>query len=203
MNVIFYLRVSTDDQTLAPQRLELKDHAQRLGAVVVQEYSDVISGATAARPGLDALIARCAAGGVDAVLAVKIDRLGRSVLNVVGLIERLEAMGVGVICPGQGIDTRKDNPCGRMQYQIIAAVAEFERSMIRERTRAGLRVARANGKVLGRPSAKAVAPNLRASVIAQWRAEGGVGLRALASRLGGVSVATAQKWANATAPACN
>ncbi len=195
MKIITYLRVSTEDQTLAPQRLELNEWAARVGATVETEYSDVISGGTAARPGLDALLERCARGGIDAVLAVKIDRLGRSVLNVVGLIERLEKMGVGVICPGQGIDTRKDNPCGRMQYQIIAAVAEFEKSMIRERTKAGLRVARANGKVLGRPSVKAVPVEQRAGVISQWKIEGGVGVRELAARLGGVSIATAAKWA--------
>lgn len=199
MKILTYLRVSTDDQTLEPQRLELLEWAARNAAEVVAEYSDVISGYTAARPGLDALLAACAAGGVDAVLAVKIDRLGRSVLNVVGLIERLEKMGVGVICPGQGIDTRAANPCGRMQYQIIAAVAEFERSMIRERTRAGLRVARAAGKTLGRPSPKAVPEVERAGVIAAWKAEGGVGLRALATRLGGVSVSTARKWAQSVA----
>lgn len=179
--------------------MELREWAARQGAVVVAEYSDVISGAKAARAGLDALLARCTAGGIDAVVAVKIDRLGRSVLNVVGLIERLEGMGVGVICPSQGIDTRKDNPCGRMQYQIIAAVAEFERSMIRERTRAGLRVARAAGKTLGRVSPVAVPVGERSGIIAQWQSEGGVGLRELARRLGGVSVATASKWAREAA----
>lgn len=103
-------------------------------------------------------------------------------------------MGVAVICPSQGIDTRADNPCGRMQYQIIAAVAEFERAIIRERTRAGLRAARGRGAVLGHPSQKAVPVEQRAGVIAAWRAAG-TGVRDLAIRLGGVSTATAAKWA--------
>jgi putative DNA-invertase from lambdoid prophage Rac len=132
---------------------------------------------------------------VDAVAVVKLDRLGRSVLNVVRLVEELDGMGVAVICTSQGIDTRKESPCGRMILQIMAAFAEFEKAIIVERTVAGLRVARAAGKVLGRPSRVAIPLEQRAVVIAEWRAAR-TGLRDLAKRLGGVSVATAQKWAS-------
>lgn len=202
MNVLLYARVSTEGQTLDPQWLELRGHCARNGWTVLAEYSDVLSGAKAARPGLDAMIERCAAGGVGAVVCVKLDRIGRSVLNVVGLIERLEKMGVGVICPGQGIDTRKESPCGRMQYQIIAAVAEFERSMIRERTRAGLAVARANGKALGRRSTRAGTDAARVVIVAAWRAEtGGKSVRDLARRLGGCSPTTAARLARENPPA--
>ncbi len=195
MNTLTYLRVSTEDQTIEPQRLELTEYCARQGWSVIGEYTDTISGSKAVRPGLDAMLERCRAGGVNAVLVVKLDRLGRSVINVVTLIAELEAMGVAVVCTSQGIDTRAANPCGKMQYQIIAAVAEFEREMIRERTKAGLRVARAAGKVLGRPSSRMVPESERGPIVAQWKAEGGRGLRELAVRLGGVSPATASRLA--------
>lgn len=197
MNTLLYARVSTDDQTLEPQWIELREFAARQKWTVVGEFADVLSGGKAVRPGLDGLLARCAAGGVGAVVCVKIDRLGRSVLNVVALIERLEKLKVAVVCPGQGIDTRAESPCGRMQYQILAAVAEFERSIIRERTRAGLRAAKARGALVGRVSAVAPAgEDARRAVVQVWRAEmGGKSVRDLARRLGGVSTATAAKWA--------
>lgn len=198
MNIATYLRVSTELQDHASQRMELTEYCARQGWTVVGEYTDTISGSKAARPGLDALLAACRAGGIDAVCVVKLDRLGRSVINVVTLIAELEAMEVAVICTSQGIDTRASNPCGKMQYQIIAAVAEFEREIIRERTRAGLAVARAKGKQLGRPSPTLIAEPQRSEVIATWRAEGGTGLRDLAIRLGGVSVATAARFASQT-----
>jgi len=197
MNTIIYTRVSTEDQTVEPQLLEAREFCQRMKWSVESEYSDVISGARAERPGLDAMVDRCSLGGVDAVVCVKLDRLGRSVLNVVGLIERLEKMGVAVVCCSQGIDTRADNPCGRMQYQIIAAVAEFERNLIRERTRAGLRFAKSKGVTLGRPSRKLLPEAERAAVVATWIMDGKPGgVRELARRLGGCSPTTAWKLAS-------
>lgn len=160
------------------------------------EFSDIYSGAKAVRPGLDALLARCALGGIDAVCVVKLDRLGRSLINVVGLVRNLAGMGVATICTSQGIDTRESSPCGKMIMGVMAAFAEFERDIIRERTVAGLKVARANGRVLGRPSAALVGVDVPA-VIALWEDEcGGIGLRELARRLGGVSVSTAKKLAD-------
>lgn len=197
MNILLYARVSTDEQTLEPQWIELREYAARMKWAVVGEFSDVLSGAKAARPGLDAMLARCAAGGVGAVLVVKLDRLGRSVLNVVQLVEKLDAMKVGAVCVSQGIDTREGSSCGRMILGVMAAFAQFERDLIRERTRAGLRAARAAGKVVGRVSAVAPAgADARRAVVQAWRAEtGGRGVRRLAEMLGGVSTGTAAKWA--------
>lgn len=181
MNIALYSRVSTNDQDVAAQVLELRSHCSRQGWSVISEYTDIISGAKAVRPGLDALLERCASGGVDAMVVVKLDRLGRSLLNVAMLIKKLDDMGVALICSSQGIDTRKDNPCGRFQLNMLSAVAEFERSLIRERTRAGLAVARANGKVLGRPSQTLISETQREPILRQWEAHGRQGgYRALA-----------------------
>lgn len=191
MRIVTYLRISTEDQSLDPQRLELASYCERQGWTLVKEYSDVISGAKATRPGMDMMLGHCAAGGVDAILIVRLDRLGRSVLNVASLIERLDAMNVALVCTAQGIDTRKDSPCGRLQLAMLSAVAAFERDLIRERTRAGLRAAVARGKKLGRrPLVRDVAAD--AVVIAAWQtAERPGGLRGLAEKLGVASPMTA------------
>ena len=198
MTILTYLRVSTEEQTLRPQRIELADYVARLagGPHAIEEFSDVLSGAKAKRPGLDALLERCALGGVDLVLVVKLDRLGRSVINVVGLVKELAEMGVAVVCTSQGIDTRKSNPCGALILSIMAAFAEFERDIIRERTVAGLVAARAAGKVLGQPSPTLIQKEAREPIIRAWL-DGGRkgGLRALALALR-CSPMTARRLAN-------
>lgn len=174
--------------------MELAEWVRRENATVVGSFSDVASGAKAARPGIDGVVNRCAQGGVDAVVVVKIDRLGRSIINVTGLVAKLKEMGVSVICTSQGIDTRDSNPCGRMVLSIMAAFAEFERDLIRERTVSGLHAARDRGVKLGRPSTKLVGD--WKPVVKRWNEEcGGRGLRELAIRLGGVSTATAARLA--------
>lgn len=177
--VALYYRVSTDDQTTEPQRMELLDYCQRRGWVrefdkagrlqapgedgfitivdplpKVAEYSDKISGAKFTRGGLDRLMADVRARRLDAVICVKMDRLGRSLPHLAQLISEFDANGVALICTSQGIDTSMDNPAGRLQMHVLMAVADFERSLIRERTRAGLEAARARGSVMGRPKFK-------------------------------------------------
>jgi DNA invertase Pin-like site-specific DNA recombinase len=196
MKIVTYSRVSTAEQTNEAQAIELRAYCEKNGLECVGEYSDVMGGGKAERPGLDRMLDEVVGLHAEAVVVVKLDRLGRSLLNVAQLVARLEGAGVALVCTSQGIDTRRDNPCGRLQMNVLAAVAEFERSLIRERTRAGLAVARANGKVLGRPSVR-LDPNF-GGVIASWRKEtGGVGVRDLAKRLGGVSTATAARLARA------
>ena len=199
MQIISYLRISTDGQTVEPQRQELAEYCKRQGWTIAAEYSDVISGTKAVRPGLKALIERCSSTPKpDLVLVVKLDRLGRSVINVVTLVQKLAGMGVSVICTSQGIDTRDSNPCGKMILSIMASFAEFERDIIRERTVAGLVVARAAGKILGRPSP--VLPENPTPVIDAWE-QGGKqgGYRGLARMLGGCSPMTARRL-SMTAP---
>jgi DNA invertase Pin-like site-specific DNA recombinase len=196
MNIISYLRVSTEDQNLTPQRIEIGSYVERFpgGPHSVVEFSDVISGSKAKRPGLAALEARCAQGGVDLVMVVKLDRLGRSLIDVVALIKRLEKCGVPVICTSQGIDTRASNPCGKFTIAVMAACAELERDMLIERTKAGLVAARARGKVLGRPSPVLEDEASRNQTIRAWM-EGGKknGYRGLAEMLGGCSPMTARR----------
>ena len=149
--VAIYTRVSTDRQTLENQRQALMGTAERRGWEVVAVYTDAgISGAKgrAERPGLDDLLKAASKGGFDVVMAWSIDRLGRSLIDLLGTIRHLEACGVDLYFDQQSIDTT--TPTGRLMFQICGAFAEFERSMIRQRISAGLSRARAQGKRLGR-----------------------------------------------------
>lgn len=196
MNIILYARVSTEDQTLEPQWLELRDWVARQGWTIVAEHSDVLSGGRAARPGIEALEARCALGGIGAVVVVKLDRLGRSVINVLSLVRRLADHGTAIVCTSQGIDTRAESPCGKMIMGVMAAFAEFEKDCIRERTVAGLVAARARGKVLGKPSKALAGCADIPGQIRAWREAGRIGgVRGLAKMLGGCSPATAARLA--------
>ena len=147
-----YTRVSTDRQTLENQRQALQVAAERRGWEVVAVYTDAgISGTRgrAERPGLDDMLNAAIRGGFDVVMGWSIDRLGRSLVDLLGTIQHLEACGVDLYLDQQSIDTT--TPTGRLMFQICGAFAEFERSMIRQRISAGLSRAKAQGKRLGRP----------------------------------------------------
>ena len=197
MTVALYLRVSTDQQTLEPQRIELTKYCEARGWTIAAEFTDVISGAKASREGINELMARMRKGEFGAVLAVKIDRIARSMSNFAMIYEELSKHGVALVISSQGIDTSNDNPTARLHMQILGAFAEFERNLIRERTRAGMAAAKARGSKIGHPSTRLV-PN-HAEVLAEWKAEGGRHLRDLASRLGGVSVSFAHTLATRAA----
>lgn len=152
----FYLRVSTDGQTVENQRLALEAVCEQRGWQVVQVYLDNgVSGAKGRhqRPGLDALLKDAARGRFDVVMAWALDRLGRSLLDLLDTLGELEAAGVALILHQQAIDTT--TPAGRMFFQVTGAFAEFERAMIRSRVRAGLERAKARGVRLGRPKTDA------------------------------------------------
>jgi len=147
-----YVRVSTDHQSVENQIRDLRHVARRRGWEVVETYNDAgVSGAKGRdqRPGLDALLKDASRGKFDVVLAWAIDRLGRSLIDLLGTIQHLEACKVDLYLDQQSIDTT--TPMGKLVFQVTGAFAEFERSMIRQRVRAGLRRAVAQGKVLGRP----------------------------------------------------
>jgi DNA invertase Pin-like site-specific DNA recombinase len=152
MKAAIYLRVSTDKQTTSAQRQELREICKRRGWGGVIEYEDVISGAKFTRVGLDKMMAEVRRGRLDVVLCYKLDRLGRSLVSVAQLIGEMLSNKVALVIPGQGIDTSSDNSAAKLQMNILMAVAEFERDIIRERTLAGLAAARARGTKLGRPT---------------------------------------------------
>lgn len=150
--IAVYGRVSTDAQSHASQLREVRAYVRRRWPKAeVTEYLDKASGARLGRSGLDALMADVRHGRVDILAVYKLDRLGRSLQHLVQLIGEFEAHGTALIATSQGIDTSETNPAGRLQMQVLAAVAEFERSVIRERINAGLAAARERGAQLGRP----------------------------------------------------
>jgi DNA invertase Pin-like site-specific DNA recombinase len=151
MDTGIYVRVSTNDQSTDSQEHELRAYCERRGWRETQIYSDQISGSKFVRPGLDALMAAVRAGKVSRVVIFKLDRLGRSLPHLALILEELQRHGVALIATSQAIDTSHSNPVGRLQLGVLAAVAEFEREIIRERVNAGLAAARARGVKLGRP----------------------------------------------------
>jgi DNA invertase Pin-like site-specific DNA recombinase len=141
--LIGYCRVSTSDQNLSLQKDELK----RFGCSKI--YEDVASGAKSARVGLEAAIDFAREG--DTLVIWKLDRLGRSLRDLIEIVNRLEQNGVSFVCITQNIDTR--TPGGKLFFHIFGALAEYERELIRERTKAGLTAARARGRKGGRKPA--------------------------------------------------
>jgi DNA invertase Pin-like site-specific DNA recombinase len=134
---VSYLRVSTggqvDSTSIDTQREQCQALARRHGLVLVGEYVDAgVSGAAASRPALDEMLAAATAGEVEVVLVAKLDRLGRSLLHLLGLIEHLNALGLRVTSASEGIDTK--TPAGRMMLGLLGAFAEFERERLRERS---------------------------------------------------------------------
>ncbi len=151
MRVALYARCSTAEQSVDLQLDGLRDYAKVRGFTVVEEYLDeAVSGAKARRPALDRLLADAHRRQFDAVVVWKLDRLGRSLSHLIRLVEQLASLGVDLVSLGDaGLDST--GPSGRLIFHVIGAVAEFERDLIRERTRAGVAAARRRGKRLGRP----------------------------------------------------
>ena len=147
-----YLRVSTAEQTTENQSRELLAVAERHGWAVVRVFEDAgISGAKnrTGRPGLDAMMKAIARREIDMVAAWSVDRLGRSLTDLLDLLRELHSKGVDLFLHQQGLDT--STPAGRAMFQMMGVFAEFERAMLRERVMSGLARARAQGIQLGRP----------------------------------------------------
>jgi DNA invertase Pin-like site-specific DNA recombinase len=150
--VAIYLRVSTDTQTTANQRRELGIVAKRSGWQIIQVYEDAgISGSKGRdkRPGLDALLKAVNAKEFDMVACWSVDRLGRSLTDLLGILQALHDKGVDLFLHQQGLDT--STSAGRAMFQMLGVFAEFERAIVRERINAGLARAKEKGVVLGRP----------------------------------------------------
>lgn len=148
-----YLRVSTDQQTTENQFRILQEVAERSGWTIVQVFEDAgISGSKSRdqRPGYDALLKAVHRREVDMVAAFAVDRLGRSLPDLVAFLSDIQARGCDLYLHQQAIDT--STPSGRMLFQMLAVFAEFERAIITSRINAGLDRARSKGVRLGRPS---------------------------------------------------
>ena len=188
---VLYLRVSTTDQTTANQERELREIAGRMGCDIVKVYKDHgISGAKGRdkRPAFDALCRDAAKRKFDVVMAWSVDRLGRSLQDLVGFLSELHALKIDLFLHQQGIDTT--TPAGKALFQMMGVFAEFERSMIQERVRAGLARARSEGAKLGRPR---IAPEIEKRILDALNAPGRTdGIRKIAARFG-VDPSTVQR----------
>ena len=194
--VAIYARVSTDGQTTENQLRELQTTADRHGWQVVQVFTDNgVSGSKGrdGRPGFDALYQGIARREFDLVAAWSVDRLGRSLQDLVGFLSDLKAKGVDLFLLQQGLDT--STPSGRAMFGMLGVFAEFERAIIVERVRAGMARAKAQGKRIGRPR---VSKKIEAAVRAA-RAKG-KGIRRIARELG-VGVGTVQRIVSGSPPA--
>lgn len=141
MTKIGYARISTDQQSLDLQLDALK------GAKCTKIFKDTISGSKASREGLDKMLEYAREG--DTIVVYRLDRLGRSLKNLIELSELLSAKGINLQSIQESIDTSTAN--GKMYFGMMAVLAEFERNLIRERSQAGLEAARARGRKGGRP----------------------------------------------------
>ena len=179
MRAVLYVRVSTlNGQTTDNQRLELQSAAERHGWRVVEVYADDgISGAKGRekRPGFDRMLKASVRREFDVIMAWSVDRLGRSLQDLVAFLSEIHAKGVDLYLHQQGIDTT--TPAGKAMFQMMGVFAEFERAMIRERVLAGLKRARTRGKKLGRPM---ISPTRERAIRADI--EAGLGFRRIMAR---------------------
>lgn len=150
MKVAIYCRVSTHDQTTLNQELELKDYCKRFGFEIYKSYcDDAVSGAKTSRPQLDLMLQDMRKKLFDCILVWKYDRLGRSTLHLLQVLEEMQNKKVRLIAISQNIDS--STPMGKYFITNLMALAEMEREMIRDRINLGLKRARKQGKSLGRP----------------------------------------------------
>ena len=179
--VAIYARVSTDKQTVTNQLIQLREVAERCGYEIVQEYTDEgISGAKgrSERPALNEMMKAATQRKFDMIMVWSIDRLGRSLQNLVEILNELQNMRIDLFFQQQGLDT--STPSGRMMFSVFGALAEFERALIRERVIAGQNRAKAKGKKLGRPSK--MNEGLRTAI--QLLRQKGMGIKQIAKECG-------------------
>lgn len=175
MKTAIYARVSTGGGNQNPemQVRELRDYCKRRGWKIGHEYIDEgISGAKESRPQLNKLLADAHLRRFDVVICWRFDRFARSVSHLLRALETFKALGIEFVSLSEQVDT--STPAGKLVFTVLGAVAELERSLIAERVRAGLRNARAKGKILGRPRKEidlAEIKRLR-SAGSSWRAVG-------------------------------
>ena len=189
-----YTRVSTTDQNHELQRRELLTQTDRPGWEITETYEDMTSGAKTTRPALDRLLADARARKFDVVLVWKLDRFGRNLLHCLSCIEELQELGIRFIAITQGLDVDRRNPASKFLLHVLAAAAEFERSLILERTAAGKARYRQDyeqglvGKTVHSRSGRDLPPHRPKKIfnrdnVLKLRAQG-LSLRKIAERLG-------------------
>jgi DNA invertase Pin-like site-specific DNA recombinase len=176
-----YARVSTTEQTPENQLVALRGFATARGWALTEFVDHGVSGAKERRPQLDAMLADARRRKFDVVLVTKLDRLARSTRHLVMLSAELEALGVDLVALDQAIDTT--SPSGRLLFHVLAAIAEFERDLIRDRVVAGLRRAKARGTKSGRPIGRPRRHHVDLDRARELQASG-ASLRAVARALG-------------------
>jgi len=187
--VALYARVSTTDQSPEMQLQEMREYCQRREWEITGEYVDAgVSGSKDSRPELNRMMIDGKRRRFDAVLVWKLDRFARSLKHLVNALAEFEALGIAFVSLKDSLDL--STPAGRLMFQIIGAMAEFERNLIQDRVRSGLRNARAKGKRLGRPTLE-----VDSDEIARLRGQG-FSMSAIAEQLG-VSVWTVHARAHA------
>ena len=150
MKVAIYTRVSTNDQSVQMQSSDLKSYCQQRGLEVYKEYCDQgISGTKDKRPALDELMSDAKKRKFDAVLVWRFDRFARSTKHLITALEEFRHLNIDFISYQESIDT--SSPLGKAMFTIVSAIAELERNILLERVRAGLKRAKENGTILGRP----------------------------------------------------
>jgi DNA invertase Pin-like site-specific DNA recombinase len=197
MRIVGYARVSTREQgrkgvSLKAQRREIEAEAKHRGWSVIRIFEDEASGkSTNGRPGLDEALARVESGEADALVATKLDRLSRSVVDFGALVERSRQAGWGLVVLDTDVDTTRAN--GELIANIVISIAQWERRIIGERTRAALEEKRRAGVRLGRPPAKGF-ESIPVDVIRKMKRmrSRGLSLTAIARRLEADGVPTAR-----------
>jgi DNA invertase Pin-like site-specific DNA recombinase len=179
--VALYCRVSTLDQTIDNQLLELRDHCSKMGWEITKEYSDEgLSGTLSRdkRPALNSLIKDAYRKRFDAVVCWDISRIGRSMKELVLFLSDMKDRDIGIVSVRQGFDT--STTMGEMMFQFVGILSSWEREMIRERTLAGLERAKSEGKTLGRK--KVVNDEITSQIVELRNAKKSI--RAIASEVG-------------------
>jgi len=168
-----YCRVSTDEQDPKHQENALVEYATNQGYEIFKVYTDVTSGSKQSRPSLNELMFDARAKKFDVVLVWKLDRLGRSLQHLLSIIHEWELKGINFTCITQSIDTTTSS--GKLTFHILGAVAEFERTLISERTKEGLKTAAKKGRFPGRPKgSKDKGPRDRSGYYARYAKKRGV-----------------------------
>jgi len=148
--IAIYARVSTDRQSTESQLNALREYASKRAWAISKEYIDEgYTGSNTKRPAFTAMMADAKKRKFDVLLVYKLDRLSRSLKDLITTLDDLKSMGIDFISYDNGLDTT--TPTGRLIFNVVGAVAEFEKDIIRERVRAGLENAKRKGKRLGRP----------------------------------------------------